>query len=67
MKRFSAVLAVAILGTVAASHAAVKGVHPSTKIYNYCYSNYQYCLSECGGNTDCRLNCIDAYNACRYY
>jgi hypothetical protein len=58
MKRFSAVLAVAILGTVAASHA---------KIYNYCYSNYQYCLSECGGNTDCRLNCIDAYNACRYY
>ena len=32
-----------------------------------CQQNYQYCLSTCNGNAACRLNCLDLYNACRYY
>ncbi|HEY0514101.1 MAG TPA: hypothetical protein VGH73_19490 [Thermoanaerobaculia bacterium] len=61
MKKLFAVPAVAMLAWL--SVAA-----PARAIYNYCYSNYQYCLSECAaGDTNCRLNCLDAYNACRYF
>jgi hypothetical protein len=33
-----------------------------------CAQNYQYCLSTCAtGDTACRINCLDIYNACRFY
>jgi len=33
-----------------------------------CQQNYQYCLSQCAvGDTACRQNCTDLYNACRFF
>ena len=33
-----------------------------------CQQSYQFCLSQCAvGDTACRLNCLDIYNACRHF
>jgi uncharacterized protein YfaQ (DUF2300 family) len=33
-----------------------------------CAQNYQFCLSTCAsGDTACRVNCLDLYNACRHF
>jgi hypothetical protein len=32
-----------------------------------CYPAYQACRNNCAGNPTCLANCLDWYNACRFY
>ena len=39
---------------------------PQKLVAQTCYQSYLYCLNHCTTQT-CRDNCIDAYNACRFF
>ena len=32
-----------------------------------CTQNYYACLNGCGSNATCRTNCLEWFNACRFY